>query len=1059
LNSLEELYQLLNSDGIDIDAIELAESLWLSQYISKTEKISSIDNDITTDSHDKPVEQDNYPLPTKDDAPHSTTKVKQAKQQNKKDAPLHPISDENNKSSLPFRTPLVRKLYKDNDLIYAFRHFRQKIVSLEQLKLDEEKIADYMAKTDIFRPFYKKSYEKRFSILFIIDNSESMKIWESLIEEFIKDVKSYHIFKKVIVHYISTDNDVPELYQKKEKISKLNNKWYKNIEQNTLIFMFTDMVSKSWSSGELLGEITLWQQYIHFAIIQMLPQRLWNDTKLIDASMGKMSNIKKFSLNNKIQSRAEEILATEENNLPELVKIPLLNFDESSIDAYGRVMNSLLNNRIDGALFEKEDFQGEYQFSESNSAIEAEDRLRGFYKYASILSKELLELLAVVPLSLPIIKMVQQKLLPQSTQEHLSEVLMSSIIDKEQKVDGFYQFYKAENGQEGVREKLIKKIGAKKSFQTIVKVSDVVHHQGGVFDFLAYIVDPMTLKKSNGLSEIDREFARISASVLNKMGKPYKDLADRLQDGYVYKDNENIGNDTEIALASKPSKSIRFVGVGGSGSNIINFMMQEDNSNDMDFIAVNTDIEVLNDSYAPYKIQIGPGLNPIVSKESHNEIRDALSGAAFVFIFAGLGGGTATGAAPIIAQIAKEIGTFTISVVTKPFKFEGKKRLNLAKKGLEELKKESDSTIVISNDKFLSMIDRKLDLKDRFRIFDIAIAKAVGGISNIILSNGDNDINLDLDDLLTVMRHKGETFIGVGEYKGENSALEAIESAIESPLSDNMSIDGAMGILVHFEIHSDFLFMDISEALVMVEESADKDAHVIWGTTTDDTLPKDYVKITIVATGFKYYEIFNKLKEKVIKNLKNSGWYENNILIDNKDHVDILLEYMNQRIAVIELKVQKNRLKDALEKAIAYAKKLDIPFAFATNGKEIYEYNLITSTQSIINNFPSPNSLQSRTVTETSMRSIYEQVNNLIEKKEDLIIEEGINTKSGTSDITFECIECNAKYSTKCADLDWEQVGKSERGIGTKIEYEAEYYETCHKCHNEMSITFNGSSH
>lgn len=989
MNSLEELYQLLNVDGIDIDTIELAESLWLSQYISKTVVTSSIDIDTSTILDNKPINQNDNPSPTENESPKNTQKVKQSNQQKRKDIPLHPIGDENSKNSLPFRTPLVRKLYKDNDLIYAFRHFRQKIVSLEQLKLDEEKTADYMSKTDIFRPFYKKSYEKRFNILFMVDISESMKIWENLIEEFVKDVKNYHIFKKVTVYYISTDKDTPQLFKKKENISKLNSKWYKHTEQNTLTFVFSDMVAKSWSSGELLSEITQWQRYLHLAIVQMLPQRLWNGTKLIDASMGKMSNSKKFLLNNKIQSRAEEILASEEDSLPELVKIPILNFNESSIDAYGRVINALSNNRIEGALFEREDFQGKYQFSESNINIEAKDKLRNFYKYASTTSKELLELLAIVPLSLPIIKLVQQKLLPQSSQEHLSEVFMSSIIDKEQKIDGFYQFNKVSNEQNGVREELIKKIGAKKAFQTIVKLSEIIHSQGGIFDFLAYVVDPTTLRQSNEFNEIDREFARISVTVLNEMGVKYKELADRLQEGYIYNDNMSIINNIKIKLVSKPLKSIRLVGVGGGGNNLIEFMIQQGSYNNIDLIAVNTDAAILEASSAPYKIQIGvelvkgldAGMKPSIGKESalesYNEIRTALAGADIVFISAGLGGGTGTGAAPVIAQIAKEVGALTIPIVTKPFTSEGIKRLKLAEEGLQELKKESDSIVVIPNDKLLSIIDKKLGIKESFKIVDGVLAQAVSGISGLILSSGDNDINLDFVDLQTVMSHRGMALMGVGEYEGENAAYEAIKAAIEFPLLDNMSIDGAMGVLVHFKMHPNFPMIEISEAMMVVQGSAHEDADVIFGTTTDESLPENYIKITIITTGFE-------------KDLTN-----------NQD-------FVGETPATEKVKVRP-RLGEHFD-----ADYLDIPAYLR---------------QQHIDDEP-------------------------VQKEEPLITKEDANIKVITSDITFECEECGQKYFAECAELDWEQVGGSERGMGTEIEYEAQYYKTCHKCHNEMSITF-----
>ena len=304
------------------------------------------------------------------------------------------------------------------------------------------------------------------------------------------------------------------------------------------------------------------------------------------------------------------------------------------------------------------------------------------------------------------------------------------------------------------------------------------------------------------------------------------------------------------------------VGVGGGGGNMIGHMLKE-GVDGIELVVANTDAQVLDSSTANTKIQLGnkltkglgAGMKPSVGKdaalESYDELRTALDGADIVFIAAGLGGGTGTGAAPVVAQIAKEIGALTIAVVTKPFKFEGGKRSKLAEKGLDDLKNECDSIVVIPNDKLLSIIDKRLGMRDSFKIVDSVLAQAVSGTSGVILSHGDNDINLDFADLQTVMCHRGMALMGVGEHQGENAAYEAIKAAIESPLLDNMSINGAMGVLVHFHMHPDFPMMDMNDAMVIVHESADDEADVIFGTTTDENMPLDAVRITLVATGFE----------------------------------------------------------------------------------------------------------------------------------------------------------------------------------------------------------------
>ncbi len=304
------------------------------------------------------------------------------------------------------------------------------------------------------------------------------------------------------------------------------------------------------------------------------------------------------------------------------------------------------------------------------------------------------------------------------------------------------------------------------------------------------------------------------------------------------------------------------VGVGGGGGNMIGHMINE-GIEGIEMIIANTDAQVLDTQNRCTKIQLGAkltkglgaGMKPDVGRESaiesYDDIRMALEGADIVFVAAGLGGGTGTGAAPVIAKIAKEVGALTISVVTKPFMFEQRKRMKTAMAGLEELKKESDSIVVIPNDKLLSIVDRNMGIKDSFRLVDSVLAQAVAGTSGVILASGENDINLDFADLQTVMSHRGMALMGVGMHTGENAAYEAIKSAIESPLLDNMSINGAMGVLVHFHMHPDFPLLEMNEAMQVVEESADEDADVILGTTTDATLDVDYIRVTLVATGFE----------------------------------------------------------------------------------------------------------------------------------------------------------------------------------------------------------------
>jgi len=316
----------------------------------------------------------------------------------------------------------------------------------------------------------------------------------------------------------------------------------------------------------------------------------------------------------------------------------------------------------------------------------------------------------------------------------------------------------------------------------------------------------------------------------------------------------------EPAMTAAGAK-IKAIGIGGGGGNMINHMINEGVSG-IDLIVANTDAQALETSFAPTKLQLGlnatrglgAGMVPEKGREaaleSFDDIKETLAGADIVFISAGMGGGTGTGAAPIVAQAAKEVGALTVSVVTSPFKFEGRKRTKLSKEGLEELKRESDSIVIIPNEKLLSIVEKNLGIKESFRLVDDILSQAVSGISNVILSHGPNDINLDFADVKTVMSHRGLALMGSGKSEGANAAYDAAKAAIDSPLLDNISINGAMGVLVHFHIHPEYPILQISEAMETIEDHAHEDANVIFGTTTNSDMPIEEVKITIVATGF-----------------------------------------------------------------------------------------------------------------------------------------------------------------------------------------------------------------
>lgn len=303
--------------------------------------------------------------------------------------------------------------------------------------------------------------------------------------------------------------------------------------------------------------------------------------------------------------------------------------------------------------------------------------------------------------------------------------------------------------------------------------------------------------------------------------------------------------------------NIKVIGVGGGGNNAVNRMV-DNQIKGVQFLAVNTENQVLELSKADVTIQIGEkvtkglgaGANPQIgeeaAQESREEITKALEGADMVFVTAGMGGGTGTGAAPIVAECAKEVGALTVGVVTKPFAFEGKRRRAAAEKGIEFLTQKVDTIIVIPNDKLLQVVDKKCSLSDAFGKADDVLRQGIKGISDLIQIPG--LINLDFADVKTIMTNQGEALMGIGEGTGENRAADAAKMAINSPLLET-SIDGAKGILLNISGSSELGIFEVNEAAQIISDAADPDANIIFGSVIDESLG-DKVQVTVVATGF-----------------------------------------------------------------------------------------------------------------------------------------------------------------------------------------------------------------
>ena len=313
----------------------------------------------------------------------------------------------------------------------------------------------------------------------------------------------------------------------------------------------------------------------------------------------------------------------------------------------------------------------------------------------------------------------------------------------------------------------------------------------------------------------------------------------------------------EFDMENQPFAVIKVVGVGGGGNNAVNRMI-EAGLRGVEFLAVNTDAQALAASLASEKIQIGrqvtrglgagadPEIGQKAAEESREEIKERLKGADMVFITAGMGGGTGTGASPVIAEIATEVGALTVGVVTRPFSFEGRKRAAQAEMGINNLKAKVDTLITIPNDRLLQVVDKKTSILQAFRVADDVLRQGVQGISDLIAVPG--LINLDFADVRTIMMNTGSALMGIGVGRGETRAVDAARAAISSPLLE-ASIEGAKGVLLSITGGTDLGLYEVNEAAEIIAQAADPDANIIFGAVIDESL-EDEIRVTVIATGF-----------------------------------------------------------------------------------------------------------------------------------------------------------------------------------------------------------------
>ena len=380
---------------------------------------------------------------------------------------------------------------------------------------------------------------------------------------------------------------------------------------------------------------------------------------------------------------------------------------------------------------------------------------------------------------------------------------------------------------------------------------------------------------------------------------------------------------------------VKIIGIGGGGNNALNTMISYQLSG-VEFIAANTDAQALAANLAPIKLQLGEnltkglgaGANPEIGRkaalEDVEKIREVLKGADMVFITAGLGGGTGTGGAPVIAEVAREMGALTVAIVTKPFHFEGKKRMKQAEEGLANLKMTADALITIPNQRLLSISGKNMTLLEAFKKADEILYHAAKGISDIIVGHG--IINLDFADVRTIMSETGMALMGTGIASGENRSVEAAQKAISSPLLEDISIEGARGLLINITGGENMTLNEINEATTLIQKEAHEEANIIWGMVIDEAM-KEEIRVTVIATGF------GKREEKRASQFKKVAPMSFGLREQNKDfsHFSFSIKENNRDIPAFMRRVKVNerfdevKLEEPSDFSIEDEDRFDIP--------------------------------------------------------------------------------------------------------------------------------------
>ncbi|GIT97912.1 SAV_2336 N-terminal domain-related protein [Sulfurovum sp. TSL1] len=1052
MNNLDIASYIDLLESSNLDTTELSDILWLAKYM-KTDKSYYIRKEKEVSEESVIKNKESKPKEEIKDQP-SKEKKSETITENKNDNISLSLDKSTIETSLEINIS-HRGYFNDTQQISKYLiDFKDKFSSKRKNVLNEIKTIDYKAKTGVLNPFFKPKKKKLYTLYIFIDSSSSMKVWKGVIDEYSKLLVNSGIFKASKLIYFNSDKDETVFY-KDTKLNRIfNPKEITNFQNNKLIFVLTDMLSSGWQYGDTLEVFAKLYDNIPLYVVQMLPYRLWRTTALKKASITTFHSSHYYPTRDSYNTEIDYLLRSLDENSSKTLKLPIVSFELAYLKTIGKTLKAQSENKIDGAIFNLDSIQ-ENKSTLENKTLTPDEKVKYFFANASPEAQELAKSLSSVQFfNLPIMRMIQDKTLNESSNTYIAEVINSGLVKNN---DNLLEF------DNDVCDVLFQLLGRKKALEIAYNNSDYIQENlGAEYGFKAYLTGRINLK-DNKLTEIDKKFATMPFRILKSMGGKYAEMAKNI--GAI---NQKIQTENVSPLKNEVYQPVFHQDAFFPRKDII----------DQIWSVLDKNYNILLS--APRRFGKTSIIKHIVNEPQNNYLIKYLdmesldnSDAFFTTIYRALL--DLIGRSDIDASILLNNSSMSLEI-----------------KGLLKNTALHNKKIVFIVDEFMIDIQSQ-DYKNNFMqqldelsVYDIQFIFATPyayQATNSAFMRNLYQINIppltfvDAEDLMNrlllaskinidrSLKHYILEKIGllipfyiqfvikglIDRYDHQNISKKIIDQYLDEVIQKD---------LLHFSFwkeNLDHLMRnnELTSALSILNYISMMDMDSVNNSNEfirrDGTLSREkvlnklrshyYINESsrfispLLQQWWKNNIVYSEddIRSLVLQKLKNQDWNDKDILseysLPNKRFADIVLLENGQPVAAIELKAKLNyrSIKQGFNQVVLYAKELNVPITYISDGKKIFQYNFVNNITEEVDRFPSPDEF--------------------LKIRNDAYHE----TKK---DISFQCEECETEYFLDCNELEWEQVGGSERNMGAELEHEAEYYNTCGRCNNDMSITF-----